>query len=157
MLIRYDTAYIGDIFRILVPDVLLLIGCLISLHLCKRVQKLYVAAKREQVYNASAAVAAGVAVVNPILILSKAEGDVASANKATTTFTDHFCPLENVHASNNEIEAIDGAAEEIVANVSREKTPTPSLSPIRQGDISLRPASTFRRVNYYYYFEKLDF
>lgn len=89
----------GDIFRILVPDVLLLIASLVSLNLGRRLQKIYVAARRELIYNnaadartdvddASAAVAAVEA--------RRTSVTVTGVAAAATTFTDHFCPLGNL-------------------------------------------------------------
>lgn len=91
---RYDTAYLGDIFRILVPDVLLLIASLVSLNLGKRLQKIYVAARRELIYNVAGGRAEDASAAIEARRTSVTATGVPAA--AATTFTDHFCPLGNV-------------------------------------------------------------
>ena len=66
---RMDTAFIYDIFRILVPDVLMLTISLVTFLLCKKLTAFNLIAKRK--------------IKNSIAL-------------NTTAFTDKFCPLTNV-------------------------------------------------------------
>ena len=70
---KFDKAYVGDIFRVLCPDVILLIGSLITYWINRKYSYCLVEHKRNLLYK--------------------------YPNRSTkdTTFTDHFCPLKNVN------------------------------------------------------------
>ena len=89
--VRFDKIYVIDIFRIIIPDVLLLIIILLSYFLIRKVHIINVNNKRDLIYN-----------------------DKQLLDK-DTTFTDHFCPLTNINydlnnSSNNKDNAIPGTS-----------------------------------------------
>lgn len=96
---RYDKAYIIDILRIIIPDVLLLSTSIVTLVLCKKIHASQVASKRETIYNQ-----------NQISTLKD------------TTFTDHFCPLENVNVNltpkENVVEPINTSRRDLAVSTS---------------------------------------
>jgi len=67
---RFDTAFIYDIFRIILPDVLVLVISIINLLLCRH--------------------------LNHCNLLVKRKLSSSKLALTTTAFTDKFCPLANV-------------------------------------------------------------
>lgn len=64
-----------------------------SINLGKRVQKIFVTARREQIYNVTGG---GQTTTSAVDVLLSGGQNIKGGGGTTTTFTDHFCPLGNV-------------------------------------------------------------
>lgn len=74
---RWNDAYLSDIFRIIVPDVVLLLVSILAIVLCKKIHKINLEIKRKIIY---------------------AQNEIVTRD---TTFTGHFCPLTNLEPELN--------------------------------------------------------
>ncbi|RNA40023.1 piezo-type mechanosensitive ion channel component 2 [Brachionus plicatilis] len=70
---RFDQTFVGDIFRVLSPDVILLVGAFITYLINRKYSSCIIEQKRHLLYK------------------------YPNQSTKDTTFTDHFCPLKNVN------------------------------------------------------------